>query len=101
MGELIGYNSDGEQSFVLQVEGFTIRNRIVSLGNPTEVAPEYLNAQQVRSLIAAGLDVQYSSDGESDWKDEQAEGDIYIRFKSASSDNGLWSSAILLPAGPH
>ena len=100
VGELIGYNSDGEQSFVLQVEGFTIRNRIVSLGNPTEVAPEYLNAQQVRSLIAAGLDVQYSSDGESDWKDEQAEGDVYIRFKSASSDNGLWSSAILLPAGP-
>ena len=100
VGELVGYNANGEQSFVLQVEGFAIRNRITSLGNPTEVPPEYLNAEQVKSLIAAGLDVQYSSDGESDWKDVQAEGDIFIRFKSATSDNGLWSKAILLPAGP-
>ena len=37
-GELVGLDESGSEVFVLQVKGFTVRNRISSTGNPTEIA---------------------------------------------------------------
>lgn len=55
-GELVGYGSEGESVFVLQVKNFTIRNRISSLGNPTNLPSEYLTEAQVKALIAGECD---------------------------------------------
>lgn len=49
--ELVGYDADGASVFVLQLENFSIRNRITSTGNPTPIEPEYLNEAQTRALI--------------------------------------------------
>ncbi|MGN0878594.1 MAG: hypothetical protein ACI4WT_03965 [Oligosphaeraceae bacterium] len=97
-GELVGYDDSGAEVFILQVENFTLRNRITSLGEPTPVSPDYLTASQVAALIAAGLDCQFSTDGER-WRPEQDEGDVWLRLRVANS-SGPWSGAILLPRGP-
>ena len=99
-GELVGFDADSIQVFVLQVENFTVRNRITSLGSPTPIDPDYLTAAQVRALIAAGIAVQYSVDGSTGWHDTQTDADRYIHVRSASDDNAVWSSAIGLVVGP-
>lgn len=96
--ELIGYDGTGEEAFVLQIKGFSVRNRLGSVGDPTPIPSEYLNADQVRALIASGAALQFSPDGAT-WKDSQEEGDIYIRFRSASDASAAWSQAIALPRG--
>ena len=97
-GELVGYDGYGNEIFVLQIKGFTLRNRIEAPGDPTPISPDYLTASQVRALIAAGFAIQYSADGES-WHDTQASGDQYIRIRSASDASAAWSSAIAIPSG--
>lgn len=99
-GELVGFDADSTQVFVLQVENFTVRNRITSLGTPTPISPDYLTATQVRALIASGIAVQYSVDGSTLWHDTQVAADRYIRVRSASDANAAWSSAIGLVIGP-
>lgn len=96
--ELIGYDKTGEEAFVLQIKGFSVRNRLGSVGEPTVIPSEYLNADQVRALIAAGAVLQFSPDGNA-WKDSQESGDVYIRFRSASDASAAWSPAIALPQG--
>lgn len=96
--ELIGYDGTGEEAFVLQIKGFSVRNRLGSVGDPTPIPSEYLNADQVRALIASGAVLQFSPDGTT-WKDSQEEGDIYLRFRSASDASAAWSPAIALPRG--
>ena len=49
--ELVGFNADGDAVFVLQIENFSIRNRLTSAGDPTPIEPEYLTEAQVRALI--------------------------------------------------
>ncbi len=97
--ELCGYDSAGDLVFVLQVEGFTVRNRIVGVDDPTAPDPAYLNAEQVRALIASGVALQYSVDGSTLWHDTQASGDLYVRMRSASSETAAWSAAIKLLVG--
>lgn len=99
-GELIGFDAASTQVFVLQVENFTVRNRITSLGTPTPIIPDYLTAAQVRALIASGIAVQYSVDGSTLWHDTQVTADRYIRVRSASDATAAWSSAIGLIVGP-
>lgn len=96
--ELIGYDGTGEEAFVLQIKGFSVRNRLGSVGDPTPIPSEYLNADQVRALIASGAVLQFSPDGTT-WKDSQEDGDIYLRFRSASAASAAWSPAIALPMG--
>lgn len=96
--ELIGYDGTGEEAFVLQIKGFSVRNRLGSVGDPTPIPSEYLTADQVRALIASGAVLQFSPDGAT-WKDSQEEGDIYLRFRSASDASAAWSQAIALPRG--
>ena len=96
-GELVGYDADGSEVFILQVENFTLRNRITSIGEPTPVSADYLTASQVAALIAAGLDCQFSRDADH-WHPEQDEEDAYLRMRVTGS-SGPWSDAILLPTG--
>lgn len=99
-GELVGFDADGGQIFILQVENFTVRNRITSIGNPTPVDPDYLTAAQVNALIAAGITVRYSVDGTTLWHDAQTADDRFIRVRSTNSADAVWSAAIGLVVGP-
>lgn len=89
-GELVGVDSNGDDVFVLQVLDFTMRGRLGNTGSPTVIEPEYLNADQVRALVAAGFVMQFSVDGES-WHDTQAVTDRYMRWRSATSASATWS----------
>ena len=97
--ELVGYDSSGDSAFILQVEGFTIRNRMDGTGDPTDPDPAYLNAEQVRALIASGAVFQYSIDGATSWHDTQTGSDLYVKLRSASSETAAWSAAIKLIEG--
>ncbi len=96
-GELVGYDSGGSEVFILQVENFTLRNRITSIGEPTPVSADYLTASQVAALVASGLECQFSADGDH-WHPEQDETDAWLRMRVAAA-GGLWSDPILLPTG--
>ncbi len=93
--ELVGYNGDGEQVFVLQIENFTVRNRIASLGDPTAIDPEYLTETQIRAMIFSGLNLQFSADG-TDWHNTQDTADSYYRISIDALEDGAWSNPILL-----
>ena len=97
-GELVGFDAESKQVFILQVKNFTVRNRITSLGNPTPIVPEYLNDAQVRALIAAGLQCEFSEAG-TQWHTQQATTDRYIHFRTRGNASGIWSDAVGLIAG--
>jgi hypothetical protein len=100
IAELTGYDKDGDAVYSLQLEGLTIRNRIQDTGVPPQnTEANYLDAEQVRALIASGVVMQFSVDG-ADWHDAQTTDDKYIRVRSASSINSVWSDAVLLATGP-
>jgi hypothetical protein len=98
-GELVGLDAEGRQVFIVQVENFTVRNRITSLGEPTPVAPDFLTAAQVRALLAAGMECSFSADGEA-WHGTQAAEDTLARVRLRGEANGLWSDPVALVAGP-
>ena len=110
-GELIGYDTDGAEVFVLQVKGFTVRNRISSTGNPTELPEEYLNESQVRALLSSGMELIFaetSSENAEDWHSEQNAADRFFRVRlngdsriwiEGSAENSGWSDPILIPSG--
>ena len=50
-GELVGFDSNGELAFILQVDNFTIRNRRSASEPPTATVEQYLDAAQTRALI--------------------------------------------------
>lgn len=56
-GELVGFAPSGKDVFVLQLENFTFRNRLTSLGDPTVIDPEYMTAAQINAIVA-GLQEQ-------------------------------------------
>lgn len=98
-GELVGFDTEGNQIFILQVENFTVRNRITSLGDPTPVDPDYLTAAQVRALLAAGMECGFSADATT-WHSEQAASDGFVHFRLRGDSSGEWSDAIALVVGP-
>ena len=98
-GELVGYDAAGRQIFILQVENFTVRNRITSLGTPTEAVQDYLTAAQVRALFAAGMECEFSEDGEN-WHSVQAANDNYVHMRLRGESQGVWSNSIILMSGP-
>lgn len=109
-GELVGYDSDSNEVFVLQIKGFTVRNRISSTGNPTSVPSEYLTEAQVRALCSAGLDLIFAetaSTSAADWHTTQTSADKYFRVRlkgdsrtwiSGSAADSGWSDCICLLA---
>jgi len=98
-GELVGYDTEARQIYILQIENFTVRNRITSLGNPTEISPDYLTAAQVRALFAAGMECEFSSDGEN-WHEIQTANDNYVHMRLRGEELGRWSDPIILMTGP-
>ncbi|MDD3663340.1 MAG: hypothetical protein PHT84_05765 [Candidatus Pacebacteria bacterium] len=98
-GELVGFDAEAKQVFILQVENFTVRNRITSIGDPTPIEPDYLSAAQVRALLASGMECQFSEDSVN-WHSAQTADDGFIRFRLRGDANGAWSDAVELAAGP-
>ena len=54
-GELVGYDSEEKAAFVLQIENFTVRNRVAGLGTPTAVQQETMTYAQTEHLIQAAV----------------------------------------------
>ena len=54
-GELTGFNSSGSPIFILQVEGFKVRNRIVSSAAPTLPESPYMTMSQVQEMITQAI----------------------------------------------
>lgn len=98
-GELVGLDADGKEVFIVQVENFTIRNRISSLGVPTEIDPDYLTASQVTALIASGMECEFSKDG-IEWHTSQTVSDRVMHMRLRGSESGAWSDPIGLIVGP-
>lgn len=104
-GELVGYGPTGAQVFVLQVENFTVRNRITSAGMPTEISPDYMTVPQIEALFTASMEVQLSADGEN-WDNADPQAGIeslqhyrWYRFRNSAVGN-RWSSPVPLLIGP-
>ena len=104
-GELVGFDETGRQSFILQIENFTVRNRITSAGNPTGIDPEYMTIPQIEALFCARMDVQLSVDGE-EWVDASPQAGVdspqqyrWHRFRNAAVGD-KWSDPVPLLIGP-
>ena len=54
-GELTGFNASGAPIYILQVEGFKIRNRIVSSAAPTLPESPYMTMSQVQEMITQAI----------------------------------------------
>lgn len=52
IGELTGYDHDGNSVFVLQIKDFTVRNRLYGSGEPSENVTEYLTIDEARAMFA-------------------------------------------------
>ena len=50
-GELVGYDSEGYASFVLQIENFKVRNRVSGLCDPTALDQEIITRSQAEQII--------------------------------------------------
>ena len=50
-GELVGYDTDGNAVFVLQIENFTVRNRVTGIGEPTSQNQELVTRTEAQSMI--------------------------------------------------
>ena len=103
--ELAGYDVDGKLAFILQLKGFTVRNRIVSAGTPTEIPDSYLDEAGVRALLAAGFEVQCAeSSGAEDsaWISAADAPDTYLWTRSRLRGNSAaaWSTPVKRLVGP-
>ena len=97
--ELVGILPDGTDGFGLQIKGFTIRNRILYSGAPTEQEARWLDREQVLALVASGFDLQFSSDLV-EWHETQNDADTHFRFRSEASETAAWSEPVMVPVGP-
>lgn len=97
--ELVGILPDGTEGFGLQIKGFTIRNRILYSGEPTEQDARWLDREQVLALVASGFDLQFSSDLV-EWHETQTDADTHFRFRSEASETSAWSEPVMVPVGP-
>ena len=96
--ELVGILPDGTDGFGLQIKGFTIRNRILYSGEPTEQEARFLDREQVLALVASGFDLQFSSDLV-EWHETQTSADTHFRFRSEASETAAWSEPVMVPVG--
>ncbi len=61
IGELTGYDHDGNSVFVLQIKDFTVRNRLYGSGEPSENATEYLTIDEARAMFADAATAEESA----------------------------------------
>lgn len=59
--------------------------------------PEYYTSAQIRALLNAGYEMEFSADGES-WHTEQTDGDLYYHYRNRQI-GGEWSDKIMIPKG--
>ena len=104
-GELAGYDATGKLTYILQLKGFTIRNRILSAGDPTELPERYLDEAGVRALIGAGAEAQCATAADApdgDWVDSTTAPDthVWIRWRLRGNPSGAWSTPAKRIPGP-
>lgn len=104
-GELAGYDATGKLTYILQLKGFTIRNRILSAGDPTELPEQYLDEAGVRALIGAGAEAQCATAADApdgDWVDSTTAPDthVWIRWRLRGNPSGAWSTPAKRIPGP-
>ena len=51
IGELVGFDTNGASVFVLQIEGFTVRNRLTGSGEPSGDLDQYLTIDEARAMF--------------------------------------------------
>ncbi|MBR4253519.1 MAG: hypothetical protein IKQ16_00340 [Lentisphaeria bacterium] len=54
-GELVGYDSAGNAAFVLQIENFTVRNRVAGLGDPTALDQGIVTHSIAETMIQSAV----------------------------------------------
>ncbi len=92
-GELTGFNASGAPIYILQVEGFKIRNRIVSSAAPTLPESPYMTMSQVQEMItqaianAANVTSGGSGGNTSSGGSSSSSGDITSGGSSSSGGN--------------
>lgn len=64
---------------------------------PESADPEYYTSAQIRALLNAGYEMEFSADGES-WHTEQTDSDLYYHYRNRQI-GGEWSDEILIPKG--
>ena len=55
IGELVGYDSNGNAVFVLQIDDFTVRNRVAGLADPNAIEQEVATRSQTVQMIQAAV----------------------------------------------
>ncbi|MBO7329093.1 MAG: hypothetical protein J6W00_10035 [Lentisphaeria bacterium] len=98
-GELVGFDVNGKEIFIVQIENFTIRNRISSLDDPDFIEDGSMTESQVNALISAGIECEFSEDTSS-WHVSQTLADKWMHIRLRSNASGVWSNPISLIAGP-
>lgn len=99
--ELAGYAAGQDLPAVCLQWSITVCNRItLGDGEPPVTAPpsDYYTAAQVRALLAAGLQLQFSPDGAAWHEPPQLPDDLLMRLRYPA-DGAEWSPAIDLPRG--
>ena len=96
-GELYAYDSDGKLALVIPLPLVINNIRYDGGDGPTENPDAYLDAAQIRALLNAGYELEFSADGES-WHTEQADGDLYYHYRNRQI-GGEWSDKIMIPKG--
>lgn len=61
IGELTGYDGNGDSVFALQIKGFTVRNRLYGSGEPSENVNEYLTIDEARAMFADAVTSEESA----------------------------------------
>ncbi len=83
---------------MLLQDSITARGRVQTVeGAPGSADPEYYTSAQIRALLNAGYEMEFSADGES-WHTEQTDGDLYYHYRNRQI-GGAWSDEILIPKG--
>lgn len=83
---------------MLLQDRITARGRVQTVeGAPESADPEYYTSAQIRALLNAGYEMEFSADGES-WHTEQADGDLYYHYRNRQI-GGAWSDKIMTPKG--
>ena len=96
-GELYAYDSDGKLALVIPLPLVINNIRYDGGDGPTENPDAYLDAAQIRALLSAGYEMEFSADGES-WHAGQADGDLYYHYRNRKI-GGEWSDKIMIPKG--
>lgn len=83
---------------MLLQDSITARGRVQTVeGAPESADPEYYTSAQIRALLNAGYEMEFSADGES-WHAGQADGDLYYHYRNRKI-GGEWSDKIMIPKG--